>query len=223
MYSAVHKWQDLMRAAADSDVLDFTNSSNPLKRPSYKVSLLANTKKYLLVPLEDFIATYYPDTIVFSVRRQLFLQNQSHLPLWNSAKSSKSDSNTLLSPSSSIPLGICLAVTIAGGGKHGNALIVNRLFFTTWEKQHFSTIAQLGRPSCTLVKFTGGTARFSIIIIIYLLAKCYQLRAEPQHISCSYNAGRNLSWAFQSRGQTRDSYCDKNSVFTKCSLPSAKT
>lgn len=170
-----------------------------------------------------FYCNHYPDTIVFSVRKQLFLQNQSHLPLWNSAKSSKSDSNTLLSPSSSIPLGICLAVTIAGGGKHGNALIVNRLFFTTWEKQHFSTIAQLGRPSCTLVKFTGGTARFSIIIIIYLLAKCYQLRAEPQHISCSYNAGRNLSWAFQSRGQTRDSYCDKNSVFTKCSLPSAKT
>lgn len=219
-----------MRTAADLDVLDFTNSSNPLKRPSYKVSLLANTKKYLIVPLEDFMATYYSDTVVFSVKKQLFLQNQSYLPLWNSAKSSKSDSNTLFSPSSSIPLGVCLAVTIAGGGKHGNALIVNRLFFTTWEKQHFSTIAQLGRPSCTLVKFTGGTARFSIIIIIIYLfiGITQQLNATNSEQTPSTHLahtmqGENFPGHLQFRGQTRDSYCDKNSVFTKCSLPSAKT
>lgn len=38
VYSALCKWQDLTSPAADLDVLDFTNSSNPLKRPSYKVS-----------------------------------------------------------------------------------------------------------------------------------------------------------------------------------------
>lgn len=169
------------------------------------------------------MATYYPDTIVFSMKKQLFLQNQSHLPLWNNAESSKSDSNILLSPCSSIPLGICLAVTIFGGGKHGNALIVNRLFFNTWEKQRFSTTAQLGRASWALIKFTGGTAQFWITIIIiywyYTASKCYQLRAEPQYTSCSYTCRGKTAlslWHFQSRGQTRDNNsAKKKKVFSQ--------
>lgn len=37
-----------------------------------------------------------PGTTVFSMKKQLFLENQSHLTLWNTAQSSKSDSNIFL-------------------------------------------------------------------------------------------------------------------------------
>lgn len=152
------------------------------------------------------------------MKKQLFLQSQPHFPVWNSAESSKSDSNILLSnpPAPSPWASVLQWQLLVEGRKHVNALIVNRLFFTTWEKQHFSSTAQLGRPSCTLVKITGGTARFSIIIIIiiywyYTAPKCYQLRAEPQYTSCLYTCrGKedcSFPGHFQSRGQSKDSYC----------------
>lgn len=153
MYSALHKWQDLTSAAADLDVLDSQTAPILWKdQVTRYLSASKHRKNILLYPLRILWQPTTPDTIVFSMKKQLFLQNQSHLPLWNSAESPKSDSNILLSPCSSIPLGICLAVTILGGGKHGNALIVNRLFFNTWGKQCFSTTAQLGRPSWALIR-----------------------------------------------------------------------
>lgn len=130
MYCAFHKLQDLMSAAADLDVSDFTNSSNPLKKTSL-LSASKHRKNTLLYPLRILWQHTTTATIVFSVKKQQFLQNQSHLPLCNSTESSKCDSNVFLSASSSIPLGTCLAVTIVGGGKYENALIINRLFFTT--------------------------------------------------------------------------------------------
>lgn len=169
------------------------------------IFLLANTGKISYCTPWGFYGSLLSLIQLFSMKKQLFLQNQSHLPLWNSTESSKSDSNILLSPSSSIPLGICLAVTIGCGEKHGNALIINRLFFTTWEKQHFSTIAQLGRPSYALVKFTGGTARFSVITIIiywyYTAPKCYREHYPSTHFAHTHAGGRLLfPWALSVQG-----------------------
>lgn len=157
------------------------------------IFLLANTAKIsYCTPWGFYGNLHYLNRIVFSMKKQLFLQSQSHLPLWNSAESSKSDSNTLLSnpPAPSPWASVLQWQLLVEGRKQVNSLIVNRLFFTTWGMQHFSTTAQLGRPSCTLVKIIGGTARFSITIIItywyYTAPKCYQLRAKPQYTSCSY-------------------------------------
>lgn len=131
-YSAFHKWQDLTSTAADLDALDSQAVPVLWKEEVTRYFSASKHRKNILLNLDP--GEFYgnlpsPDTIVFSMKKQLFLQNQSHLTLWNAAESSKSDSNIFLSPSSAIPLGICLAVTIAGGGKHGNALTINRLFF----------------------------------------------------------------------------------------------
>lgn len=93
------------------------------------------------------------------MKKQLLLQNQSHLTLWDTAQSSQSDSNIFQSPSSPIPLGICLAVTIAGGGKRGNALTTNRLFFKAWKKQLYcsSWIREVRLRTATIYRWNSST------------------------------------------------------------------
>lgn len=163
------------------------------------------------------------------MKKQLFLQNQSHLTLWNTAQSSQSDSNIFQSPSSPIPLGICLAVTIAGGGKRGNALTTNRLFFKAWKKQLYcsSWIREVRLRTATIYRWNSSTLSHHHDHLLVLEKHLNATNSEQSPSAPCFApirvGGRPLcSWGIRSLG-SRDSNGDKKCVFTECSLPSANT